>query len=148
MSSINGISTNALSGILNSLVAKPASPSTANSTSDSTSSDSTSPSTTATTSAASTTSSQADSLRLMAAQAQLSMIGALLDDSSSSATSMDQLAMSAENYKILTQSNILQAHPELVNTLLNNGTSSLSSTEEGDSLSSITSSGSNIDFMA
>jgi hypothetical protein len=144
MSGITGIGAGALSGILDSLYATfDTSASGVDSTQDSTSTD-----TSAETSGSSAATDQAASLALLMAEARLSMMEALFDDSASSETTMNQLFTSAENFKILTRSDILETHPELIDALLDSGTSSSVSSDAEDYISSISSSGSIIDYMA
>lgn len=142
MSGITGISADTISGILDSIYAA-SDTSVSESSSDGTSSD-----TTADTSETSEAADLAASLAVLAAEAQLSLIENLFGDSASSDATMNELFMSAENYKVLVQSDILETHPELAGTLLDVETSSSASADIEDYLSGIASSGSIIDYFA
>ena len=142
MSGITGIGSDTISSILDFIYAA-SDTSASESVSDDASSD-----TASNTSEASEAADLAASLAVLAAEAQLSQIETLLGGSPSSDETMSQLFMSAENYKVLIQSDILDMHPELASTLLDDGTSSSSTADIEDYLSGIASSGSIIDYFA
>lgn len=142
MSGITGIGSDTISSILDSIYAA-SEPSASESASDGTSSD-----TAAKPPESSEAADLAASLAVLAAEAQLSLIETLFDSSPSSDETMGQLFMSAENYKVLIQSDILDMHPELASTLLDDGTSSSSTADIEDYLRGLASSGSIIDYFA
>lgn len=121
MSSISGVTTSALDSILGSLGTTASAASTASES--------------GTTSAGTTTEESgttgASSVALAKAETQLSLMGTLLGSSTLGASTMEQLAMSANNFQILAQSGVLKTHPELIGTLFNTGSSSQASTSSG-----------------
>ena len=125
MSSVSGVNSSALNSILNYLNGNTASTSTANGAT----------STSGNNSGITTASNQKASITLLAAETQFSAESSLIAGSDSDTSSMDQLAMSADNYKFLAQTKVLQNHPELINTLLNLDTSSQTSSDGSDSSS-------------
>ena len=142
MSNISSTASSTWSSILTYLSPTASSSSTASQT-DSTSDSSTAEATDA------ADNSQGNSVVLLKAQNQLSLIGTLLGSTTLLSATMEQLALSAENFKILGQSGVLKTHPELIGSLFNTGSSSQTTTSSGSqTVDSSGTSGSTVDVVA